>query len=1117
MNLIPKIARQNFLVQSNIIRHFSSWRKNRMNDPNVKETKIGMNFMLLHSKLEEYYSKRELLAILKKFGENVTDPNETINPDVCEYLFYESGYYKCPEEFNDHRYMFKERPPPSEKAPQRPPIVTIMGHVDHGKTSLLDFFRKSNIVENEAGKITQHIGAFTVHIGEQKITFLDTPGHAAFLEMRHRGAQVTDFVILVVAANDGIQPQTLEPIKFIKEAKVPMIVAINKCDKFMKEVKKVKDQLLANGIELEEVGGDVQCIPISAVTGLGMDDLTQAIIAQAEIMDLRAEADGNVEGTIIESKTVEGKGTVATVLVRRGTIVPRTTLLAEKAYCIVRTMIESNSKTLTRAAPSTAVEIDGWSSVPPIGSKVFQVPDKEYALGRISSLKQWEEQVNRFKSEHTRLKSLLLRKLDPFYRQKMLEVTGSLKGGMRWNMDDMVSEKETKQVPKVNIVIKADVLGSIEAIENLLSSVPTNKIRPVVINKQIGPPTESDVELASLANAIIVNFNVEPPANILSKCQKKKVTIKSFKVIYHLIDFLNEELCKRIPIEYSSLKIGEAKVLKVFEISDGEIKAGGSITTFGDIRKTQENLYAVKVVRDSKVVYEGSIDSLKHFKQEVSLISHPSEFGISFKGFAVDVSKFENQYIAKPTTTHLRFRTDTNVPKLGVMLVGWGGNNGSTFTAGILANKMSLKWQTRRGLQNANYLGSVFMSSTMVLGPSEEDLDNLVHVPMNSLVPMVNPNEIVIGGWDISSMNLADAMDRAQVLEPDLKIQLKDAMGKMKPLPSIYYPDFIAANQVERADNVIPGTNKNEHLEVIRNDIRQFKKANDLDKVIVMWTANTERFSDVKEGLNDTAESLLTSIKESKDEISPSSIFAVASILEGCPFINGSPQNTLVPGVIDLATQHAVPIGGDDFKTGQTKIKSVLVDFLVNAGIKPLAITSYNHLGNNDGANLSAPKQFRSKEITKSSVVDDMVKANFLLYSKNEHPDHTIVIKNVPSVGDSKRALDEYENEIFMGGRNTISLHNTCEDSLLAVPVMIDLIILMELFTRVTYKTECETEFKNFNVVNSFLSYFLKAPMVPYRTPVINALQTQRRAIENVLRALLGLPIYDDSLLHYRM
>jgi len=359
-------------------------------------------------------------------------------------------------------------------------------------------------------------------------------------------------------------------------------------------------------------------------------------------------------------------------------------------------------------------------------------------------------------------------------------------------------------------------------------------------------------------------------------------------------------------------------------------------------------------------------------------------------------------------------------------------------------------------------------------------------------------------------------MTRAQVFDYDLQRQLVPHMKDIKPMPSIYYPDFIAANQVDRANNVIAGKDKKAHLEHIRKDIRDFKQNNNVDKVIVIWSANTERFSSIINGVNDTAANLLASIDRSEEEVSPSTIFAVASILEGVAYINGSPQNTFVPGAMELAVEHNVYIGGDDFKTGQTKIKSVLVDFLISAGIKPVSIVSYNHLGNNDGKNLSAPQQFRSKEITKSNVVDDMVASNPLLYKPKEHPDHVIVIKYVPYVGDSKRAMDEYTSEIFMGGHNTISLHNTCEDSLLASPIILDLVILTELMERITYSTGTTGKFKRFHPILSVLSYLLKAPLVPENATCVNALFRQRSAIENILRACVSLPPDNNMLLEQR-
>ncbi|KAJ3204592.1 Myo-inositol-1-phosphate synthase [Entophlyctis luteolus] len=469
-----------------------------------------------------------------------------------------------------------------------------------------------------------------------------------------------------------------------------------------------------------------------------------------------------------------------------------------------------------------------------------------------------------------------------------------------------------------------------------------------------------------------------------------------------------------------------------------------------------------------------------------------------------------------PTETTYNFKVDCRVPKVGLMLVGWGGNNGSTLTASIIANRRNVSWRTKEGEQLPNYIGSLTQASTLRLGTDAESGAD-VFIPFNKILPMVDPNNLVLGGWDISGENLASAMQRARVLDWDLQRQVMDEMATLKPLPSVYYPDFIAANQEDRADNVLGGSDKLAHLEKLRRDIREFKARNSLDKIIVLWTANTERFSEIIPGINDTADNLLNAVKLSHAEVAPSTVFAIAAVLENCPFINGSPQNTFVPGLIDLATRHKVHIGGDDFKSGQTKIKSVLVDFLVSAGIKPISITSYNHLGNNDGKNLSAPLQFRSKEISKSNVVDDMVASNPILYGKNEHPDHVVVIKYVPAVGDSKRALDEYVSEIFMGGRNTISVYNVCEDSLLASPLILDLAILTELMTRIEYKTGDMAQYAPFHAVLSILSYMLKAPVVKPGAPVVNALAKQRAALENIFRACVGLPPQSDMLLEHRI
>lgn len=466
-----------------------------------------------------------------------------------------------------------------------------------------------------------------------------------------------------------------------------------------------------------------------------------------------------------------------------------------------------------------------------------------------------------------------------------------------------------------------------------------------------------------------------------------------------------------------------------------------------------------------------------------------------------------------PMKTLVTFRTERKVPKVGVMLVGWGGNNGSTITAAMLANKHQMQWNTKEGIVKANYFGSITQSGTVLLGTDPYGKD--VHIPMKDVVPMVEPNDLILDGWDISNLNLAEAMERAKVIDYNLQVQIRSLMQNMKPRKAIFDADFIAANQGERADNVIETRDKWSQIEQIRADIRDFQEKKKLDTVIVLWTANTERYSAVTPGIHDTADGLIAAIKRNESELAPSVLYAVAAILEKCTYINGSPQNTFVPGLVELAEREGTFIAGDDFKSGQTKFKSVLVDFLVSAGIKPCSIVSYNHLGNNDGYNLSAPQQFRSKEISKSCVVDDMVSSNQILYGQGiDHPDHCVVIKYVPYVGDSKRAMDEYVSELMLGGHNTIVVHNTCEDSLLASPIILDLVIIAELCQRVKFQIQSpssegvddELKFQSFNSVLSILSYLLKAPLVEKEGRVVNALFKQRASIENILRSLLSLP-----------
>lgn len=516
--------------------------------------------------------------------------------------------------------------------------------------------------------------------------------------------------------------------------------------------------------------------------------------------------------------------------------------------------------------------------------------------------------------------------------------------------------------------------------------------------------------------------------------------------------------------------------------------------------------------------------NIKVSSPHVSYTDEAITTNYKFNDTRVNVVKNDDgttEYKAEPMSTAYQFRTARKVPKTGLMMVGWGGNNGTTLTASVLSNRHNISWHNKEGLQTPNYYGSLVRASTIRLGHDAENGKD-IYVPFGSLLPMVHPNDLVIGGWDISGMTIDAATTRAKVLDYDLQRQLVPYTKDMKPLPSVYYPDFIAANQGERADNVLPGSDKQAHLEQLRRDIREFKQNNDVGQVIVVWTANTERYSDIVPGVNDTADNLLKSIKESHPEVAPSTLFAVACILENAPYVNGAPQNTFVPGAVELAERHQAFIAGDDLKTGQTRFKTALAEMLVNAGIKPLSIASYNHLGNNDGHNLSVPQTFQSKEISKRGVVDDLVESNGLLYPRegkkgmpSKEIDHCIVIKYLPAVGDGKVAMDDYYSELTLGGRNRIMVSNICEDSLLATPILMDLVLLAELMTRIKY-TDADTpnapeeSYKTMYSILSLLSFSLKAPLAKKGREPVNAISRQRQALVGTMKALIGLPPNDD-------
>lgn len=451
--------------------------------------------------------------------------------------------------------------------------------------------------------------------------------------------------------------------------------------------------------------------------------------------------------------------------------------------------------------------------------------------------------------------------------------------------------------------------------------------------------------------------------------------------------------------------------------------------------------------------------------------------------------------------------TEKAVPRLGVMLVGLSGNNGSTFVAGVLANRRQLSWQTRNGEQKANFYGSFTQSATTHCGfRFDEKTGQLkdVHKPIKELLPMANPVDFEVSGWDISGRNLYEAAKLAHVLEPSLVEQLREDMEQIRPLPAALNPKYIATNQSDRADNVMTGTNR-ELIEKIKEHIREMKART--GKVVVLWTANTEMFLLPQINALDDLETLI----ETNQDLPASVLYCIAAIEEQVLYLNGSPQNTFHPAVIEYAGQNGSLLAGSDYKSGQTRFKTIMSDFLIGSGLRLASCVSYNHLGNNDGKNLQEDKCFQSKKISKAGVLDDAMAANPLLYPKGRDIiDHEVVIKYVPFVGDSKRAMDEYSSEIFMGGTNTISSYNVCEDSLLATPLMYDMIVLGELFSRM------EVDGQKLGPVLSYLSFFFKAPVTNHDEYVINSFSRQRETMTSLLKVAAGILPDDTTLLSFK-
>ncbi|KAI4596902.1 hypothetical protein KJ359_004812 [Pestalotiopsis sp. 9143b] len=527
----------------------------------------------------------------------------------------------------------KPRPPPEDLSilPPRPPVVTIMGHVDHGKTTLLDFLRKSSVAAGEHGGITQHIGAFSVSMSSGKqITFLDTPGHAAFLSMRQRGANVTDIVVLVVAADDSVKPQTLEAIKHARRSKVPIIVAINKIDKDGAQIDRVKSDLASHGVEIEDFGGDVQVVCVSGKTGQGMDDLEENILTLSEILDVRAEPDGPAEGWILES-SLKSIGKVATVLVKRGTLRPGDHIVAGTTFAKIRHLRNEAGQEIEEAPPGTPVEILGWRDLPAAGDQVIQGEDER----QVRSAAEYREDLREREQDAAAQVKIAEQRKQLFEQRR--EEKAAEEGKHRrvdgtWGTQEVPSANEVSGVKMVNFIVKGDVHGSVEAVSLSIQEIGSNEIRPRLLSAAAGAITESDVEHAATSNAALINFNLPISGLIKHQAERAGVKILDHNVIYHLTDDVKKHMSGFLGVDLTYKVAGEAEVLQVFPIN---IKGRQYKNIAGcRIRNglvERNNLF--RVMRAGEKIYEGKLESLKHVKKDIDEARKGTECGIGFEFF----------------------------------------------------------------------------------------------------------------------------------------------------------------------------------------------------------------------------------------------------------------------------------------------------------------------------------------------------------------------------------------------------------------------------------------------------------------------------------------------------
>ena len=501
--------------------------------------------------------------------------------------------------------LLKEEEEDENTLISRPPVVCVMGHVDHGKTSLLDAIRETHVTDREAGGITQHIGASVVKINGQKITFLDTPGHEAFTAMRMRGANATDIAILVVAADDGIMPQTVEAISHAKAAGIEIIVAINKIDKESANIDYVKQGLAEQGLIPEDWGGSTICVPVSARTGEGITELLEMVLLTADILELKANPKRNARGLVIEAQLDKGRGVVATVLVQKGTLKVGEPIAAGSSYGKVRAMIDDKGRRVKEAGPSTPVEILGLNNVPNAG-EVFVACDSE---------KDARSFAETFVSQN---------------REKMLEETRS-----RMSLDDLFSQIQTGNLKELELIVKADVQGSVEAVKQSLTKLSNEEVVVKVIHGGVGAINESDVSLASASNAIIIGFNVKPDMTAKATAEQEKVDIRLYSVIYKAIEDIEAAMKGMLDPIFEEKVIGHAEVRQIFKAS-GVGNIAGSYVLDGVFERNCK----VRITREGKQIFEGDLASLKRFKDDVKEVKAGYECGLVFDGFN-DIAEFD--------------------------------------------------------------------------------------------------------------------------------------------------------------------------------------------------------------------------------------------------------------------------------------------------------------------------------------------------------------------------------------------------------------------------------------------------------------------------------------------